>query len=224
MEWFLGWCQDDVGFSRTPWKRVWVNRCGTLGQLPVLAMNVIVVNNLYGCYNESTQQDRRTCEWRTALTWYTMRVWTGPKLGTPPLSSSGLSHFIWPMGRRGVFDVCETWCETVRQDVPLLADVHWRIPERMTWWGERWHRDSTPTNVKKERAWEYSTWSDTLQLQLISTCSAAHPTCHGSDHSADEGFSFFLETRLLRSVTTNSADTELIMSSGPSPPKPLARI
>ena len=80
---------------------------------------------------------------------------------TDLIYASGLSLFIWPMGRRGVFDVCETWCRDGEADVPLLADVHGRIPERMTWWGERWHRDSTPTNVKKERAWEYSTWSDT---------------------------------------------------------------
>ena len=51
---------------------------------------------------------------------------------TDLIYTSGLSHFIWPMGRRGVFDECETWCGDGEADVPLLADVHGRIPERMT--------------------------------------------------------------------------------------------
>ena len=164
----------------------------------------------YGCYIGSTQHDRLDMR----MTYCTDLIYR-----------SGLSHFIWPMGRRGVFDVCETWCRDGEADVPLLADVQGRIPERMTWWGERWHRDSTPTNVKKERAWECFTGSGTPVVATHFYMLSCAPICHGSDHSADEGFQFFvLETRLLRSATTNSADTELIMSSGPSPPKPLARI
>ena len=35
-------------------------------------------------------------------------------------------------GPSGCLDVCETWCRDGGADVPLLADVQGRIPERMT--------------------------------------------------------------------------------------------
>ena len=53
-----------------------------------------------------------------------MRVWTGPKWAPPPslhlgsLTSSGQ----WAVGVSSMF--ARLGAETVRQDVPLLADVH----------------------------------------------------------------------------------------------------
>ena len=82
----------------------------------MLAVNVIVVN-----FMDVVMARRRTIDWPCEMTYCTDLIYT-----------SGLSHFIWPMGRRGVFDVCETWCRDGEADVPLLADVHGRIPERMT--------------------------------------------------------------------------------------------
>ena len=161
MEWFRGCCQDDVGFSRTPWKRVWVNRCGTLGQLPVLTMNVIVVDIfLYGCYNGSTQQDRRTCEWRTALTWYT-------HLGF--LTSSGQ----WAVGVSLMF--ARLGAETVRQ---MCLSLQMCMDESLREWLDG-VKDGT--EIRPRLMWKRSELGSIphdrthQSLQLISTCSAAHP-------------------------------------------------
>ena len=63
-----------------------------------------------------------------------------------------------------------------------------------------------------------------FNVQVATLFQAVHPFVMAVIIRPTKVFSFVLETRLLRSATTNSADTELIMSSGPSPPKPLARI
>ena len=164
----------------------------------------------YGCWNGSTPHDWSDVR-NDLLLWLDIHIWA--------------LSFIWPMGRRGVSMYARLGAETVGRMCPSLqmckgeSQREWldgvkdgtEIRPRLMW--------------KKERAWECFTWSGTPVVASHFYMLSCTPVCHSSGHSANESFSVFgLETRLWRSATTNSADTELIMSFGPSPPKPLARI
>ena len=120
-----------------------------------------------------------------------LRVVDWSVVGQPPLL---LWVFLTSFGQWAVGDVCdvfETWCRDGEAGLASPCRCALTNPWEMTWWGERWHRDSTPTNVKKERAWEYSTWSDTSVVATHFYMFSCAPTCHGSDHSVDEGFNFW---------------------------------